>query len=249
MRLISLFFHLAFTRIALVVAQQGNSTGNGTISGPTPTLSPTITRPPYTWEPTTTFPPTRTPTRAPIPAPVPDRACYTNLTEIDDKNKLKNPFEVETYILCPNTVFKIGVYGPTGEIVDGYHSLQPRSNTIYSCGVDGKSSNNCTFEGGYYHIYHSFTTYNKENKVGVVVKGITFNNSAEGGLVLVAPGDITFIDCIISVSPSDRLLSPDLCFTKHGFFLFAEPSKYWRSSNFIFIPKYSSIIANKRNAK
>jgi hypothetical protein len=199
MRSISVCLYLLFAKIALVAAQQSNSTGNGTVSVPTPTLSPTITRPPFTWEPTTTFPPTMTPTRAPIPAPVPDRSCYTNLTEIDDKNKLKNPFVVETFVLCPNTVFKMGVYGPDGDIVDGYNPLQPRSNTIYTCGEDGKSSNNCTLDGGGYHIYHSFVTYNRENKVGVVLKGITFNDSIEGGVILVAPGDITFIDCIFSV--------------------------------------------------
>jgi hypothetical protein len=200
MRSITVFLYFLLGGLALVVAQQGNLTSNVTVPTPTATLSPTITPPPYTWEPTTTFPPTVTPTRAPIPAPVPDRPCYSNLTEIEDKNKLKNPFEVETFVLCPNTVYKIGVYGPEGDIVDGYNSLQPRSNTIYSCGEDGKSSNNCTFSGGQYQVYHSLVSYNRENKVGVVIKGITFDRSIEGGLILVAPGDITFIDCVFSVS-------------------------------------------------
>lgn len=202
---------LAITRITLVGAQQSNFTGNGTVPAPTLSPMPTTTRAPFTWEPTTTFAPTVTPTRAPVPAPVPDRACYTNLTEIEDKNKLKNPFEVETFVLCPHTVFKIGVFGPDGEIVDGFDSLHPRSNTIYTCGEDGKSSNNCTFDGGQYHIYHSLVSYNRENKVGVVLKGITFNDSVEGGVILVAPGDITFIDCVFSVRTIGLLSLSFIC--------------------------------------
>jgi hypothetical protein len=191
MRSIAIFLCLAF--IKLVIAQQGNATGNATAPASSGTSSSTMM-------PTTTIPPTRSPTRAPIPAPVPDRACYSNLTEIDDKNKFKSPFVVETFVLCPDTVYPIGEFGPSNVVVDGYVPLRPRSNTIYSCGEDGKSSNNCTFSGGIYQVSHMFTTYNNENKVGVVLKGITFEKAIETSLLLVAPGDITFIDCVFSVS-------------------------------------------------
>jgi hypothetical protein len=165
-----LCIYFAFTEVALVVAQQVTSN------------------------------PTTTPTMAPIPAPVPDRACYSNLTEIDIKNELKDPLVVETFVLCPDTVYPIGVFGPDNVFVDGYVPLRPRSNTTYSCGEDGKASNNCTFSGEIYQVLHMFTTYNNENKVGIVVKGITFEKSMESSLLLVAPGDITFIDCVFSVS-------------------------------------------------
>jgi hypothetical protein len=179
------------------------------------TVSPTITSPLITGEPTTTPSPTATPTRAPIPAPVPARPCFTNLTEIEDLTKLKNPYFVETYVLCPNTIFQIGVVGPNNTIVGGYNAIQPRANTVYTCGEDGKSSNNCIIRGGSYQVYHAFVTYNRENKVGVVFKGITFDDSIEGGLVLVAPGDTTFIDCVFSVS-SCRNFQHALLFPLHN---------------------------------
>jgi hypothetical protein len=202
MRLLFTFLSCVFTGAVAVVAQ--NATGNNeTVGVPVAapsTISPTITPPPFTWEPTTTLYPTANPTRAPIPAPVPARPCYTNLTEIDDLTKLKSPFDVSTFVLCPNTIFQIGVIGPDNIVVDGYSAIQPRANTIYTCGDDGKSSNNCIIRGGSYQIYHAFVTYNRENKVGIVFKGITFDDSLEGGLVLVAAGDTTFIDCVFSVS-------------------------------------------------
>lgn len=215
MRSIVPLLYFSFSQLAVVLAQQGNATSNATIPAPSVTLSPTITPPPYTWEPTTTFPPTRTPTRAPIPDPVPNRTCYSNLTEIDDKNKLKSPFVEETFVLCPNTVFEIGQWGEDGDVVDGYNFLHPRSYTIYSCGEDGKSTNNCTFRGGTYQIYHTFVSYNRENKVGVVVKGITFDSSVEAGIILAAPGDITFIDCHFIVS-FYRLLLVIIVFHLHS---------------------------------
>lgn len=192
MRSIAICFYFALMELVVVVAQQGNITGNTTAPAPAANSTPTMT-------PTSTVPPTVNPTRAPILAPVPERACYSNLTEIDEKNQMKDPFEIETFILCPDTVYLIGVFGPDGDFVDGYTPLRPRSNTIYSCGEDGKSSNNCTFIGGVYHVFHVLPTYNFENKVGVVLKGFTFENPSESSLALAAPGDITFIDCVFTV--------------------------------------------------
>ena len=159
-----------------------------------PTISPT-------YEPTTTFPPTGTPTKAPIPAPVPVRPCYSNLTEIEDLVKLKNPFLVETYILCPDTIYQMGTFDSTSfKIVNGSRPIYTRSNSIYQCGVDGKSSNNCIITGGEYHVFHEYTSYNRENKVNVVMKGLTFEDASGAGLIIAAPGDITFIDCVFRVS-------------------------------------------------
>jgi hypothetical protein len=181
MRSIAICLFLLLMELVTVVSQQGNATSNTT--APAPSAPPS----------------SMTPAGATIPAPVPDRACYFNLTEIDDKNQLKSPFEVETFVLCPDTVYPIGSFGPNNVVVDGYVPLRPRSNTIYSCGEDGRSSNNCTFSGGVIQVLSMFSTYNFENKVGIVLKGITFVDAVESGAVLVAPGDITFIDCVFSV--------------------------------------------------
>ena len=159
-----------------------------------PTISPTF-------EPTATFPPTGTPTRAIVPAPVPVRPCYANLTEVEDLVKLKNPFLVETYILCPNTIYRMGTFDVTTyQIQNGFPPIYTRSNSLYQCGEDGKSSNNCVITGGEYHVFHEYASYNRENKVNVVMKGLTFENASGGGLIIAAPGDIAFIDCIFRVS-------------------------------------------------
>jgi hypothetical protein len=180
MRSVSIFL------CAAIVAAQENIT--------VPTISPT-------YEPTTTFPPTGTPTRAPVPAPVPVRPCYTNLTEIEDLVKLKNPFLLETYILCPNTIYPMGTFDVTTyRIENGSQPIYTRSNSIFQCGEDGKSSNNCIISGGEYHVFHEYVSYGRENKVNVVFKGVTFEDASGGGLIIAAPGDITFIDCIFRVS-------------------------------------------------
>jgi hypothetical protein len=159
-----------------------------------PTISPT-------YEPTTTFPPTGTPTKSPVPAPVPVRPCYTNLTEIADLVKLKNPFLLETYILCPNNIYQMGTFDPTTfKIENGSEPIFTRSNSIYQCGEDGKSSNNCIITGGEYHVFHDYVSHGRENKVNVVMKGLTFEDANDGGLIIAAPGDITFVDCVFRVS-------------------------------------------------
>jgi hypothetical protein len=60
--------------------------------------------------------------------------CFTNLTELNEFTKRKDPFIVEKFILCPNTVFEIGVFGINGECcVDGMAPLDPPSNTHILC--------------------------------------------------------------------------------------------------------------------
>jgi hypothetical protein len=206
-----------------------------------------------TWEPTITPFPTANPTRAPIPAPVPARPCYTNLTEIDDLTKLKSAFIVETYVLCPNTIFQMGTTGPNNTIVDGYEAIDPRANTVYTCGEDGEASNNCITRGGTLQVYLTFASYNRENKVGVVFKGIiTFDDSMQVGLLLVAPGDTTFIDCVFSVSTcrdfQRELLLPFAISFIAGNLLLDQPnvivesSKYWSHSDVLLVCNYSPFI-------
>jgi hypothetical protein len=159
-----------------------------------PTVVPTFT-------PTATLLPTAAPTRAPIPAPVPIRPCYSNLTEIEHLVSLKDPFIVETYILCPDTIYTMGSFDPITEIsIDGWKPIFTRANSIFQCGEDGKSSNNCILTGGAVQIFHEVVTFNREDKNNVVIKGITFEDAKTGGVVLAAPGDITLIDCIFRVS-------------------------------------------------
>ena len=188
---------------AAIVAAQNSIT--------VPTISPTVEQTVVaTYEPTTTFPPTGTPTTS-LPAPVPVRSCYTNLTEIADLVRLKNPFIRETYILCPNTIYPMGTYDTAlSQVVNGFEPILTRSNSMFQCGADGKSSNNCIISGGDIHVFHEYTAFNRENKVNVVMRGITFEDANGAGIIVAAPGDITFVDCVFRVSG----------FGCHGFLFF-----------------------------
>lgn len=178
---------LSFIYIINVAAQVSNTT--------VPTITPTL-------EPTTTFSPTAAPTRPPIPAPVPQRPCYTNLTEIEDLVKLKDPFILEKYILCPNTIYHISTKSTSdaNTTTIGFRTIYTRSNSIYQCGIDGKSSNHCIIRGGDFQLRHEHIFYDYETKVNVVIRGLTFEAAEQGALLLASPGDITFIDCIFRVS-------------------------------------------------
>jgi hypothetical protein len=145
------------------------------------------------------------PTRAPIqPVPVPDRPCYTNLTEIELLVKQKNPFALERYILCPNTIYYIGG-------IEAFKPIKLRSYSVFMCGEDGKSSNNCTISGGAFHVLSSLENFS-ENIVGVALQGLTFDDGNDAGILLAAPGDVTFIDCIFQVSKISAYRSKRLLF-------------------------------------
>ena len=173
-----------FMCYAMVVVAENNAV---------PTISPTFV-------PTTTLHPSVALTKAPIPAPVPIRPCYSNLTEIYDLVSLKSPFIVETYILCPDTIYVMGSFDPVGDVnTEGWDPIFTRGNSIFQCGASGKSSNNCIIRGGDIQILHEAITYNKESKDNVVIKGITFEDASSGSIIL-ASGHISIIDCIFRVS-------------------------------------------------
>ena len=95
----------------------------------------------------------------------------------------------------------MGTYDPTTfKIENGFEPFYTRSNSIYQCGEDGKASNNCIITGGGYHVNHLYVSYGRENKVNVVMKGLTFEDANDGGLIIAAPGDISFVDCVFRVS-------------------------------------------------
>jgi hypothetical protein len=139
------------------------------------------------------------PTAAPAFANV-TKACYSNLTEVQEIVDNKNPFVKLTFVICPNTRFKLGVPNSEGNCcTDGYRPIQLRKNTEYLCGADGSSKNSCVLVGGQYQVLTTTDSYNQEDKTGIVLKGLTFEDGGNAGALLVAPGDVTFIDCIFEV--------------------------------------------------
>jgi hypothetical protein len=120
-----------------------------------------------------------------------NHTCLNNLTEINVLIKSKDPFIEETYVLCPNTVY---------DLTDGgMEALTLRSNCIFKCGNNGKATDSCVIFGGLFHLLSSSSDFGSENKVGIIVQGITFDSGFVACALLVAPGDVTFIDCIFQV--------------------------------------------------
>lgn len=140
------------------------------------------------------------PTLAPTPFVEPESGCYADLNQVAARIEAKNAFQVETYTLCPNTVYKIGYPGSNGLTEDGFPALSLRQNIRYICGADGKSSNNCVITGGKYQLISTLSMFNGEVKSNIIIKGVTFQNGQTAGVLLVAPGDVYFEDCIFRVS-------------------------------------------------
>jgi len=139
------------------------------------------------------------PTVSPTQFTEPASGCYTDLNKVANRVATKPAFKVETFTLCPDTVYKIGYLGSGGLTEDGFPALQLRQNTHYRCGEDGKSTNNCIIAGGQFQIISTFNSFNEEPKVNVRLDGITFIDGDTAGALLVAPGDVIFTDCIFRV--------------------------------------------------
>jgi hypothetical protein len=134
-------------------------------------------------------------------------SCYRNTTEILVQQTLQVTAEGErnVYTLCPNTIFQLGPSTTPGK----QSPLVARSNTLFKCGTDGSSANNCVLSGGESQFWSSETgVFDTDEGAGesgivatdVVVQGITFQDAQHVAILLEAAGDVTFIDCIIRVS-------------------------------------------------
>jgi hypothetical protein len=131
-----------------------------------------------------------------------EEGCYSSLRDVAVAMEDKNPFIVETYILCPDTIYTIGDRDPNRPdcYINGDVAIQLRQFSTIQCGKDGSSTNNCTLMGGYNQMATTAGSYNVEEKVGIVVQGITFAQGRGGALFLAAGGDIVFRDCIFKVT-------------------------------------------------
>lgn len=135
--------------------------------------------------PTTAPGPTKSPSSNSITSS-PTPFCFDNLADVHEFVEAKAFSTVETVVLCPNTVFDLNVQMP----------LYLRSNTRYLCGADGLSSNECRLTGGSYQLLSSPRLFDFEDTIGVLIQGLTFDNSLVAGAVLSNGGDVTFVDCI-----------------------------------------------------
>jgi hypothetical protein len=134
------------------------------------------------------------PSSAPV---VLEPSCYSNTTLLfDDMIRASSDID-NVYILCPNTVFNIGVDDENGVCcVDGMARLNARSRSHIKCGESGSSLNNCTLLGGQIQLLSRPQTFREDTTTDVVIQGITFEAATDMGAVLGSIGDLTFLDCI-----------------------------------------------------
>lgn len=158
-----------------------------------PSDSPSMSPVPLTGSPSSL--PTPVVTEEPTFSP---RECYSNLTVLTEIEERQDPFTFREYILCPNTVFKLGFTRDFVCCVDGMTPIIPRSNSHYKCGEDGSIENNCTLVGGESGVLSTPAVFD-EVVSDVTIQGIHFERQTVG-VLLASPGDITFIDCEFSVS-------------------------------------------------
>jgi hypothetical protein len=148
---------------------------------------------------------TLSPTVAPFVMP-PLQDCYTNLSDVFTLARFQDPFAKNVYNLCPNTVYDIGHLDAESYCcINGQKPLWPRKDTTYQCGEDGKSSNNCTFVNGATQVISFAPHWNFEKKSNTIIKGITFTDAKDMGILIMTDGEFLFEDCIFKVN--DLLLS------------------------------------------
>jgi hypothetical protein len=208
MTVASLVLTLLFAVISstsMTMAQETNQTSpapavqtNQSQTSPAPALaSPVQVGSP---EPSQT--PSVEPTKAPV-TPPPTRTtpdCFTNLTVLFEILELASPFVDKEYILCPDTVFNVGFHDEDGECCErGQMSCYVKSKTHLKCGEDGSSKNNCIIRGGDFQLLMGPQIFEETVTTEVKLSGITWEASANTGILIASQGDVTFVDNIIRV--------------------------------------------------
>ena len=124
--------------------------------------------------------------------------CFRDLGEIQSLERAVQDTSItRMYILCPGTIFDIGVWTDEGEIKDGQPFIALRPNVIYQCGHDGSRMNDCILRGGdfglasYYELYDGI----HEAVPGVEIRGLTFESQNLFSVILKSAGDILFSGC------------------------------------------------------
>jgi hypothetical protein len=142
-----------------------------------------------------------------------EQGCYGSLWDVAVALEEKNPFVPETFVLCPNTEYRIGKRDPSQPdcFIDGDTTIQLRQFSKIICGDTGSSENNCTITGGFSQMVTTAGSYDLEQKTRIVVEGITFTQGRGASLFLAAGGDVMFKDCVFKVRTASKPLSCLAC--------------------------------------
>jgi hypothetical protein len=133
--------------------------------------------------------------------PGPD-GCYNNLTNMYNDIKYGDPFKKSVFVVCPDTIYKIGYLDNNNACCDNadeHHPIVIRKNVEYLCGEDGKSSNNCTLVGGRFQLF-SIPPDWQESIENVILRGFTFSSAINNAVLIANAGYVLIEDCIIRVS-------------------------------------------------
>lgn len=123
-----------------------------------------------------------------------EMSCYSSLVELNAAIAVKDPFSVESYVLCPNTTFAID------EDNDNQEEIQLHSNMNLLCGTDGSSSNNCTITGGFLQVVCQQAHFDTSETPNVYVSGLTLRAPRGASFLGSCVGDILFNDCVFEVA-------------------------------------------------
>ena len=125
--------------------------------------------------------------------------CVSYLDEIYfTESDITDPSIPRTYLLCPNTVFRVGSrHTDEGTPVGGsYPIILGRSNIRVLCGIDGKFGNNCLIRNGVVQVAH----FDEFQTGGIpinnaLVQGISFSSASSINALISGKGDVVFRDC------------------------------------------------------
>lgn len=139
------------------------------------------------------------PTPSPTLFPETEDGCWNNFTEIGFVEDYADVTQVRTYILCPNTTFRISSVTDDGFLIGDDTPLALRANMRVLCGEDGSRDNNCIVDGGSFAVAAFFDLYGFAYMENIFISGLTFNEQNLYGTLLLMPGTITFFDCVYKV--------------------------------------------------
>jgi hypothetical protein len=154
---------------------------------------------------------------SPTSAPTFSYPCYTSTYEIVRIQMEEEETIPEAFVMCPNSVIEVGTFKDPAvndfTFVDGdYPLMAVRENVVVQCGLDGRSTNNCTFDGGFIQVFTMEAIPLPDGSIflfdwpidNFTVRGITFTGQPINAgpytgisLALSHPGkNIRFEDCV-----------------------------------------------------
>lgn len=193
--------------IAVSIVGVGKNDDRNKASGDDPTSNPD--------EPTVEQPTKTTPPTDPNPAIAWDD-CFNSTDDVFVAVQNKDSPMYPVVVLCPHTVFDIGVRNPETDLYEnGAQPLLLRSHLNYMCGADGALVNNCTIRGGDVQVRANYSFFGEEHR-NVLIQGFKFEGAGNTAGLFNA-GDVTFRACKFEVGHSGLALAPMAIKKSHKF--------------------------------